>query len=193
LAEANLIYLLGEELVGLQFVFLFQLLLEIVQLIVEFDWTLFPYDLGDLSQEILSLRDLPKVANDVEGVEEVTSFEHSHVPEPHHCSYHSLLFVCDETPWLSIYLNECLEDPCECISSFETGDGDSERDDAVVAVDSSEYSNCVLVIIIGPLSDEVISQVVAHHLTVLLEQLLHLRGNDNKDVRESVGFYWERV
>jgi hypothetical protein len=129
----------------------------------------------------------------VEGVEEVASFEHSHVPEPHHCSNHSLLFVRDETPWFSIYLNEGFEDSSKRVSSFETGDGDSEGNDAVVAVDSSEYSNCILVIIIGPLSDKVISQVVAHHLTVLLEQLLHLRSNDDEDVGESVGLYWERV
>jgi hypothetical protein len=99
----------------------------------------------------------------------VASFEHSHIIESLHCTNHSLLLVCYETPRLSMYLDECLEYFCKCVSCFETGDCDSEGDNAVVAVDSCEYSNCVLVIIIRSLSYEVISQVITHNLTELLE------------------------
>ena len=81
---------------------------------------------------------------------------HSYLLEPHQSSYHSLLLVCDEASWLSIYLYEGLEDPCKCISSFEAGDGNPKGDYTIVAVDACEYPNCVLVIIIGSLSNEIV-------------------------------------
>jgi hypothetical protein len=99
----------------------------------------------------------------------MSSFEHLHVLKPFNCSNHSLLLVCYETLRLSMNLYECLKYVSECFRCLKTGNCDTKGYNAIIAVYSSEYSHCVLVIVVCSLLDNVISQVITHCLTVQLE------------------------
>jgi hypothetical protein len=99
----------------------------------------------------------------------MSSFEYLHVLKSFNCSNHSLLLVGDETLRLSMNLYKRLKYVCEGLRCFDAGDCDTKWYNAIVAVDSSEYSNCILVIIICALLYNVISQVIAHYLAIKLK------------------------
>lgn len=81
-------------------------------------------------------------------------------------------------------VDEGLEDFAEGLRCLFAGDCDAEGDDLVVAVDSREDSHCVLPAIRSDVPDDIVGQVVADCLTVLLEVLFHLRADYHEDPRQ---------
>jgi hypothetical protein len=96
----------------------------------------------------------------------MSTFEYSHILKFFKSANHSLLFVCDKTLRFSIYFYKGLEYLCESFSCLNTSNSDPKRNDTIVTVDSSEDSHCVLVMAICSLLNDVIGQVIAHHLTI---------------------------
>jgi hypothetical protein len=123
----------------------------------------------------------------------MSSFEYLHVLKSFNCTNHSLLLVCDETLRLSMNLYKRLKYVCEGFRCFDAGNCDTKGYNTIITVDSSKYSHCILVIIICALLYNVISQVIAHYLTIKLKKLLHFRTDCYENVRKRVWLQWKWI
>jgi hypothetical protein len=99
-------------------------------------------------------------------IKKMSTFEYSHILKFFESAYHSLLLVCDEALRFSIHFDKGLEYLCEGFRCLNTSNSDPKGNDTIVAVDSSEDSYCILMIAISSLLNDVIGQVIAHHLAI---------------------------
>ena len=129
----------------------------------------------------------------MEGVEKMSSCEDFVANELFDGCYHSILLVSNEGTRRTTDLDESFEDHAESWLCLHAGDGYSEGNHLVVAVDSSENTNSILLASGTYLLDQIIGEVVANGLAICSKVALHLRTDSNNNVRELTFRYWERI
>ena len=167
--------------------------MKLVNLCLEDSRTLLSYNVSKVREQASVLRCVCKVAQHMEGVEKMSSCEYSVVNELADGCYHAILLVGDEWTRRTTDLDESFEDHAESWLCLHTGDGDSEGNDLVVAVDSSEDTNSILFASRTNLLDQVVGEIIAHSLTIGAKVALHFRADSNNDVGKLTFRYWERI
>jgi hypothetical protein len=78
-------------------------------------------------------------------------------------------------------MNERFKDLAESFSCFLAGNTNTKRYDFIIAVDSRENSYCILSLLRAKFLNEIVSEVIAHYLTIGMKVLFHLWTHSNDD------------